>query len=101
MIESRVSVPIELGDLVLVDSYPCIYVGQGKGTIQFYSIWQLSDYASLTKDGKGMYIRKRSIGAGWTYRIVKYIPELLNEEYKEQYEKALEGLELLMKNKKK
>ena len=101
MIESKISVPIELGDLVLVDSYPCIYVGQGKNTIQFYSIWQLSNYASRSKKDEDVYIRKRVIEAGHTHRIVKYIPELLNEEVREDYEKALEGLDLLMKHKKK
>ena len=93
MINSLCSGEINFGDLIYIS--PCyfgFYIGRGHGnSIQFYNIYELEN----------LYLKNKKIRIRYIYgrrsemRVVKYSPELFNEELKETYNNAIKGLELL------
>lgn len=100
MIESNYSGEIQLGEFITVDRYQFgFYIGRGQGdSIQFYSISTLA--AFYLGDIKKPYV-DYIYGSNTMWRIMKYSPTLLNAEYREIYDNAVKGLELLKQNTKK
>jgi len=94
---SKYSGEIKKGDFVMFFFHNRadlgFYLGKGSGmSSQYYSLWRLCLHSDFIRDHPekiGSVPYKDYCAACWEYRIVKYSPELLNEEWREKYETAL------------
>lgn len=101
--ETQLSGDINLYDFVIIASDSFLqtgfYCGRGPtGTFQFYTTWSLAYWYDTRKDEEvpsKLKPFKSYINSPSGYRIAKYSPELLTEERKENYYKALEAFKLL------
>lgn len=90
---SRYTGEIVKGDLVAIayNNYMilAIYVGRGLGgTFQYYDL----NYIINVEDQNLPKLTKGYVNAPHTTRIMKVLPEALNMERKEEYEKAMHYL---------
>lgn len=94
---SKYSEEIKKGDFVIFfyqnRANLGFYLGKGSGmSEQYYSVQRLFHFSKYIEDypekvGSKPY--KDYCASCWDYRIAKYSPELLNEEWREKYEIAL------------
>ena len=98
MFNNKYTIPIEKGDIVGIahdnDIQLGIYIGRGKtGSLQYYSIWGLSERERLDPSSKMNRYEKAYINAPHETRIVKVHPDFLSDEYYNAYGRALSRLE--------
>lgn len=98
MFNNKYTIPIKKGDIVGIahDNYIQlgIYIGRGKtGSLQYYSIWGLSERERVDPHSKMNRYEKAYINAPHETRIVKIHPDFLSDEYYNAYGRALSRLE--------
>lgn len=98
--ESYISKEIKKGDLILVifnnTSELGFYLGKGRNqSHQYHRLTSLDYWLPEIKQGIAKAPAKGYVSNCTPYRMVKYSPELLNDEFKDKYNNALEALKLL------
>lgn len=95
---------LKTGDLIGIGSswsssiYPAFYLGRGQGeSMQFYTLIQLIAWIERTLEDKVRWrkLYKVHINHPYPERIVKLSPDLLTDEYKEKYDRAIDLLKEL------
>jgi len=86
---------VQIGDFVAISKYYYtvfgFYAGQGKNySFQYYDMDTLARWLNDSKT-----IIKKYYIKYYTCRVIKYSPEFLNKNNKEQFEKAIEALKQL------